>query len=129
MDKVYCKRCGKYSNEDDFYQYKRLNNKVRLQHKRKLCRKKNKKGLLWEDYLNPKTISESSNWYKKNKEKINAYNRMCNKARIDSCADVYIKQLLKDVGFTNEQLKQYPEITQTKKEIVKINRQIKTSKL
>jgi len=64
MKKIYCKRCGKYSEEKDYYQYKRLdNNKIRFQHKKKLCRKKNIKGLLWENCLDPKTIKESEEWY------------------------------------------------------------------
>lgn len=122
--KVFCKRCGNYGGEDDFYISVRTDNgRFRAQHKRKLCvKKKVRTSLLWEEYLNPKVIKESNLWYEKNKEKIHAYNRMGNKVRILAMHDPYIKQLLKEQGFTDKDLDSYPELINIKKEIVKINR-------
>jgi len=115
---IYCKRCRSYNYEKDFYKTK----SGHYEHKRKLCKKSKKKKVLWDDFLNPKTIKEMQEWFAKNEEKIKAYSRNMGRICIHKLTDSYVKSILIDAGFTNDDINKYPELIKTKKEIIKTNR-------
>lgn len=90
------------------------------------CKKEVKREWSRIDYK--KNRSTYDEWYKNNKDKVRIGRTKIEQRRRNNLSDRYIKRLLREKsGFTTDQIKDNPELIETKRIIIKTKRLCKTS--
>lgn len=82
----------------------------------------------YKDKNREKTRKESRERYNNNKEFLLKQTSEKQKYYAENLHDAYMKQHLRKLGYTNEQIMNYPEIKETIKIIIKTKRLCKTSR-
>lgn len=123
MQTKVCSKCGEEKTIDMFkkgpaYRFG-VNSRCRI------CT--NKINIEYDRNNRGKASDRQMRYAKRNKEKINSYRRKLTFNNRENFLDPYIKDLLIKNGFTTKQIKQYPELIETKRLLIKTKRLCKTS--